>query len=236
MSGNINGSVLSTVSLDGVTATVPLTPNGSVVAKAAPSVVNASKFSVAAGAVVYDNYAAVSGMWGATWGGAVVWTPSGTGSTGASYNIAAVTLANSLTGAEKIAVFWTAGGVAYRNYDGVISSLSGAGFTVTFPSGQTALPATGATVILATNIDADMTFNGNILQQLLITSTQPGLVNLMDGGSIVRRSSVIAAAGSYDGWPTAAGQTTPIAYTIAEARFYNNSIVNSVAYALALVG
>ena len=255
--GAIQGSSLQTVSLDSVTANMTVTPSGGSVAKGQAQFNNAGLFTVAGGASVYTNYfagqdgsgtnsgAAVSGMWGASTSVAVVWTPSGTGSNGSSYNIAAVTLANDLTGNELVAVSWVAGGVRYVVYDGVLSSVSGSGFTVTFPAGQKTLPATGTTVLISTNIDASVAFDGHYVDQLIATSTQIGQINLYDstptlryaGAGITAIGSVqspdIPAAGNYFG-VAYSSPTTLVAYTIATARFYNLSTTLAVASAVAL--
>ena len=256
--GALQGSGVQTASLDSVTASMAVTPTGGSVAKAQAQFNNAGLFTVAAGATVYTNYfagedgsgtnagEAVSGMWGASTAVAVVWTPSGTGSNGSSYNIAAVTLANSLTGNELIAVSWTTGGVTYVVYDGVISSLSGAGFTVTFPAGQKALPATGTSVIISTNIDAAMNFDADYVDQLLVTSTQQSQVILYDSTPAVRYAGAgITAIGSvqHPNIPVAnnffgvaySSPTVLVAYVIAVARFYNLSTTVAIASAVVLV-
>lgn len=255
--GAIQGSSVQSVSLDSVTANMTVTPSGGSVAKGQAQFNNAGLFTTAAGAVVYNNYfagedgsgtnagASVSGMWGASVSVAVVWTPSGTGSNGSSYNIAAVTLANSLTGNELIAVKWTAGGVDYVVYDGVISSLSGAGFTVTFPAGQKTLPATGTTMVISTNIDAAMNFDGHYVDQLIATSTQISQIALYDSTPTLRLAGIgitaigsvqspdIPAAGNYYG-VAYSSPTSLVAYTIATARFYNLTTTVAVAVAVAL--
>lgn len=256
--GAIQGSSVQTASLDSVTASMSVVPTGGSIAKGQAQFNNAGLFTVAGGAVVYNCFfggednsgtnagAAVSGMWGASTSVPVVWTPSGTGSNGGSYNIAAVTLANSLTGNELVAVSWTAGGVTYVVYDGVLSSVSGTGFTVTFPGGQEVLPVTGTTVLISTNIDANMTFNASYVDQLLVTSTQPAQVILYDstptlryaGAGITAIGSVqspnILTAGNYFGVANAT-PTVLVAYTIAVARFYNLSTTLAIASAVALI-
>ena len=247
MSGNIAGSSLNTVSLAGISATMQTAPQGSSAGIASWLAANAGLFTTAGGASVYNAYfggedgtgtnagASVSGMWGASWTGAVTWTVSGTGSSTSSYNIAAVTLANSLTGNELVAVSWVAAGVTYIVYDCVLSSLSGAGFTITAPAGQKTLPATGTTVTLATNMDAEFPGDLRVTDQILATASQMGHIALYDTTPVLRyanalttiasvQSPNIPAAGNF--WGVA--YTTPtlvVNYVVGLARYYNLSTV-----------
>ena len=125
------------------------------------------------------------------------------------------TIANSGTatfaGTEKVAVYWTVAGVNYYRYDCTISSGT-AQNTFTISSGTgTALPSGGQSVLVATNQDITdgVSITGNNIQQLIATSTQPGLVEWLNVTPTQDRLSAITAAGGYDTWPTAAGQLAP---------------------------
>ncbi len=125
------------------------------------------------------------------------------------------TIANSGTatfaGTEKVCVFWTVGGVNYYRYDCTISSgTSQNTFTISAGTG-TALPSGGQAVLVATNQDITdgVSITGNNVQQLLVTSSQPGLVEWLNATPAQDRLSLLSAANSYDTWPTAAGQSAP---------------------------
>ena len=146
------------------------------------------------------------------------------GSAGPSYAITApaplagtitsgtITLGASATfaGSEKVAVYWTVAGVNYYRYDVTIASGTGTSFALSGGTG-TALPSGAQAVSLAVNQDVtdDVSLTGNNVQQLLVTSTQPGLVEWLNATPTQDRLSYLPTAASYDTWPAAAGQSGP---------------------------
>jgi hypothetical protein len=148
------------------------------------------------------------------------------------------TSAAPIQGTETIALFWNGGYV----YDCTINSftgVAGAVLTVTFtvPGGQTALPVatTAGLVSINTDVTNSVSIVGSDLQMLLITSTQPGLCELLDSVPTQRRLSLIAAAGGSDVWPQTAGQAVPFSQTIVTARMYNNSQTQATMTVVALL-
>ncbi len=119
--------------------------------------------------------------------------------------------AATFAGTEKVAVFWTIAGVNYYRYDCTIAA--GTAQTAFALSGGTgsALPSSGQAVSLATNQDItdDVSITGNNVQQLLVTSTQIGLVEFNNSTPAQDRLSYIAIANSADAWSTAQGQAAP---------------------------
>jgi hypothetical protein len=141
--------------------------------------------------------------------------------------------AHGLAGTELVALFWDGGYV----YDCTVTVVNPNTLTITVPGGQTALPAANTPLLLAVAQDVtnSVSIVGSNLQQLLITSTQPGLCELLDSGPTQRRLSVLTAAAPADYWPTAAGQAVPFSQTVVKARMYNNSQTAAVMTAAALL-
>ena len=161
----------------------------------------------------------------------------------------------------KLAVFWTTNGGATLNacYDLSVSSASfvnptntatitqsggiptSGSFWASSGAAPSALPANGTLISVAVNIDLTQASqgvtipggSGGAIQQLLATSTQPGLIEwLKAAGSTQERLSAITAAGGYDTWPTAASQLGSLpsgggganwtsSDTVTVLRFYN---------------
>lgn len=212
MAGNINGTVSSTASLDGVTGTQPIQPNGSLIVKSAPTVQPAA-VAFSTWTKTSDTVATFSGL---------------TGSTFVNGNL--------------VAIFWAGGYVT----DALVSSASSSGFVATVSNlllsggstAQTTLPATNTPILVSLLTQATgLVIVGSDLDQLLIQSTQPALVELFDnaGSPVIRRTSVITMANGFDGWPTAAGQAVPFSATIVTANFYNNSTNTAVTQVVALL-
>ena len=84
------------------------------------------------------------------------------------------------------------------------------------------MPALNTSLLVATAQDVtnSVSIVGADIQQLLITSTQPGLCELLDATPAQQRLSVITAGGGFDSW---AGGTQPWTDTVVKARMYNNS-------------
>ncbi|MGO9111167.1 MAG: hypothetical protein ACLP9L_18235 [Thermoguttaceae bacterium] len=146
------------------------------------------------------------------------------------------TAAAPIQGTETIALFWPGGYV----YDATINSFTGtagAVLTVTFtvPGGQTALPAasTAGQIATAQDVTNSVSIVGADVQQLLITSTQPGICELLDATPAQQRLSVIAAAGAFDSW--AGGSSPPWTDTVVKARMYNNSLTTATMTVVALL-
>ena len=126
----------------------------------------------------------------------------------------AFTAASSVTyaGTEKVAVFWTIAGVNYYRYDCTITGGTGTAFTISGGSGS-ALPSGGQAVNVATNQDITgangLSLPGNNIQQLLVTSSQPSLVEWLSVTPTQERLSLIATANGCDTWPSSSGQSAP---------------------------
>jgi len=162
-----------------------------------------------------------------------------------------VTLSAAATfaGTEKVALYWTVAGVNYYRYDCTIAGGTGTTFAITGGSG-TALPTSGQAILLATNQDLTLAAQGvsilgDNLQQLLATSTQPGLVEWLSAAPAQQRLSFLPAGGSFDTWPTAAGQAAPpsggaganwtAATTVTTLRFWNFSTTTATMQVSALL-
>jgi hypothetical protein len=146
------------------------------------------------------------------------------------------TAAANIQGTETIALFWNGGYV----YDATINSFTGSAgavLTVTFtvPGGQTALPAatTAGQIATAQDVTNSVSIVGADVQQLLVTSTQPGLCELLDATPAQQRLSVITVAGGFDSW--AGGGSQPWTDTVVKARMYNNSTTAAVMTVAALL-
>ena len=124
----------------------------------------------------------------------------------------AITLGASATfaGSEKVAVYWTVAGVNFYRYDVTIASGTGTSFALSGGTG-TALPSGAQGVSLAVNQDVtdDVSLTGNNVQQLLVTSTQPGLVEWLNATPAQDRLSYLPAAGPYETWPSGPAQSGP---------------------------
>ena len=134
-----------------------------------------------------------------------------------------------------------------------VTSATGTGFTATasnliLPGGSTAqtlLPASNTPILVALQTQVTgLAINGPGLDQILITSTQSGLVELFDnsGTPVIRRTSIISAANGFDGFPSASGQTLSswtaagwTTQTVVTANFYNNSLNTAVMQVVALL-
>jgi len=141
--------------------------------------------------------------------------------------------AHGLAGTEKVALFWASSYV----YDCTVTVVDANTLTITVPGGQTALPAANTVMLLsvATDVTNSVTIVGSDLQMLLITSTQPGLCELLDSGPTQRRLSVLTFAGAADYWPTTAGQSVPFTQTVITCRMYNNSQTPATMTVVAMV-
>ena len=205
----ITGSVNSSMSLDGVTGSQSLAPTGTLIEKSSPLTL--------APALQCSTWARTSDT------------------------VAVFTVANTLSNGNKVAIFWAAGYVT----DAVVSLASSSGFTATvsnlvLPGGstaQTVLPLANTAVNIGLLTQATgLSIVGSALQQLLVQSTQPGLVELFDnsGTPVIRRTSIITTANGFDGWPTSAGQAVPFTQTIVTVNFYNNSANTAIMQVVAL--
>ncbi len=106
-----------------------------------------------------------------------------------------------------------AGGVSTLTLAGGSSTPTGAKYWASSGSAPTGLPASSTAVTVAINQDitdgisipaGSGTFN---IQQLIATSTQPGLVEwLTTATGNQERLSAILSAGAFDAWPTLAAQ------------------------------
>jgi hypothetical protein len=168
---------------------------------------------------------------------------------------------NSVAAAQKVSVFWNVAGVLNACYDAAVASVSyntpstgltqvtltqsggtgqptGALYYASSGSAPTLLPVNGTAITLA--IGQDITDGVSIpggtganIQQLMATSTQPGLFNwLTASGGTQERLSAILAAGAFDTWPTASSQLGSLpsgsaglawtsAQTVTDIRCYN---------------
>jgi len=170
---------------------------------------------------------------------------------------------STVVAAQKVCVFWTTSGGTILNacYDATVASVSyntpssglttvtltqsgGTGqptsalYYASSGSAPTALPTNGTAITLA--IGQDITDGvsipggtGTNIQQLIATSTQPGLVDWLtaSGGSQERLSAILASS-AFDTWPTSSSQlgslptggsgaTWGSAQTVTDIRCYN---------------
>ncbi|MGO8691632.1 MAG: hypothetical protein ACLQLG_18590 [Thermoguttaceae bacterium] len=135
--------------------------------------------------------------------------------------------------AQTVAVFWYVLGVLHAVYDIAVSSVTspGAAETVALDmtgakylvSGDTGLPAnaTAITVAVAQDVTDGVSITGANLQQLLATSSQPGIVEWLDATPATQRVSTISAAQGLDTWPSGANQAQPWTDTVVKIRCYN---------------
>jgi hypothetical protein len=135
-----------------------------------------------------------------------------------------------LQGTEMLAIFWADGTYItdIPNTDwSITAGTAGAATAITItalPGSQTldALNTYGI-VAPAQNVTNSVSIVGSDAQMLLITSTQPGLCELLAGGTVELTAVIVTANGFYS-WPQYSGQTNPISgSTITVARMYNNS-------------
>ena len=206
----ITGSVNSSASLDGVTGSQPLAPTGTLIQKSSPMNLPS---------------ALACSTWART-----------------SDTVGVFTVANTFSNGDKVAIFWDSGWVT----DAVVSVASDTVFTATvsnrvLPGGstaQTVLPAANTPVNISKLTQATgLNIVGSDLDQLLVQSTQPGLVELFDnaGTPVIRRTSVITTPNGFDGWPASAGEAIPFTQTIVTANFYNNSLNTAITQVVALL-
>jgi hypothetical protein len=90
-------------------------------------------------------------------------------------------------------------------------------------------------VSVAQDITVGVDIVGANLQQLQISSTQPGLIELFDATPTERLIVGLPLATSFYAWPTSLGQSVPFSQTITKVRFYNNSAAAANANCLALM-
>lgn len=220
MAGNITGSMNSTATLDGVTGTNPIAPNGSLVIKSAPTVLPVAVAFSTTYTKTSDTIADFAGL---------------TGSTFDNGNI--------------VAIFWTGG----YCLNGLVSAAGATAFKVTFsalvlPGGataQTVLPASGTALKVSLRTQTtDMVIDGSDLDQIILTSTQPGAIMLYDatGTPVCRRIGIITSNNGFDGFPNVVGQTLSqwtstgwVDEEVVTINFYNNSIALAVAQVVALL-
>ena len=211
MAGAINGSINSSASLDGVSGSQPLSPNGSRIEKAAPG--------PQAAAIQCSTWSRTSDTVG-------VFTVANTFSDG---DLVAIFWASGYVTDAILSLTTTAhftATVANRNL-----LVGGSTAQTVLPAGDTPVNISKLTQVTGLNIV------GSALQQLLIQSTQAALVELFDntGTPVLCRTSVITTNNGFDGWPTQAGQAVPFTNTIVTANFYNNSTNTAITQVVALV-
>jgi hypothetical protein len=161
----------------------------------------------------------------------------------------------SLTNGQTLAIFWTVGGVVNACYDVTVASVSTAspndtvtltGASSTPTGGQyyaasdsapTTLPANATAILIsvATDVTVGVDIVGANLQQLQISSNQPGLVELFDAVPTERLVAGLPSSSSFYAWPTSLGQSVPFSQTVTKVRFYNNSLNAAQANCLALM-
>ena len=211
----ILGSVNSSASLDGVSGSQPLAPQGTLIQKSSPMALPP---------------ALPCTTWART-----------------SNTVGVFTVANTLVNGNKVAVSWVdSSGNQQYCADGVVST-QGASPTITFSArnllvggstAQTVLPAANYPVLISLLTQATgLNIIGSDLDQLLIQSTQPALVELFDntGTPVLCRTSVITTNNGFDGWPTTQGQAVPFSNTIVTANFYNMSVNTAITQVVALL-
>ena len=198
------GSVVSSVSLDSVTASMSIVPVSSVVNKAnvnlPVAVANATWINSGSNlvaTVTLDNDPAL------------------------------------FSDGDRVAIYWAAGAMVYGLVSSSGATSFVATFSAT-QNGAVVLPATNTAIkISKATIVVDVTFVGNNMVQFIYTSTQPGSLLLFDAGNTMRLYKTLASANDYYGWPLAAGDlasaTVPGNFTITYAHLYNNSITAAVA-------
>jgi hypothetical protein len=137
------------------------------------------------------------------------------------------------TTSSIVAVFWLAAGVLQACYDLAVASVSFSTPTNTLTvtqsgsvpttgkfwaasgSAPTALPANGTPITAAINQDVTLGVSinsgtGANIQQLIATSTQPGLIEWCNNASnspTSQRLSAILTSGAFDTWPIQASQS-----------------------------
>jgi hypothetical protein len=130
-----------------------------------------------------------------------------------------------LAGTERLGVFWTGG----RAYQVSITGHTANTITISCAAGDN-LPAqdTAVNVSVCQEVTG-LSFAGSSLAQLLITSTQPGLVELFSSGPTSRLAVDLLSVNDYYNWPSYSGQSAPFSQTIITADFYNNSTSQATA-------
>jgi hypothetical protein len=141
-----------------------------------------------------------------------------------------------LASGNTVAVFWFVGAVLHAMYDVTINTITSPGaaetvlLTVTtakfLVAGDTTLPAnaTAITIAVAQDVTDGVAIVYSTLQMLVVTSAQPGMVELLDAVPTTQRASSIAAGGNFDAWIT--GTTAdPLTANVVKCRFYNQAIV-----------
>jgi hypothetical protein len=150
-------------------------------------------------------------------------------------------------GSAFLAIFWVSGGVLQCCYNVTISGFSansgtdsitltgasatptGAKYYAASGSAPTQLPANSTPISVAVNQDITDGVSipggtGQYIQQLLATSTQPGLIEwLKASGSTQERLSAILAAGNEDTWPTQSNQVGSLPTGSASANNWTTS-------------
>jgi len=201
MTANIQGSVLSSVSLDGCSASMILNPMS--------NVVNHANVVIAAGVTT------------------TTWVNSGSNLI-ATITISNPGTAIYVDG-QKVAMYWSTGGktegvISAANTTSFVATFpAGTGWGTGV--GALTLPATNTSCVLsiATEI-VDMTFNGTNCVQLLITSTQPGSC-VLRATTVVQLEKYLTNAGDFYNYPTATGEASPVTGdAITNAAVYNNSL------------
>jgi hypothetical protein len=210
MAGNILGSVNFSASLDSVTGSQPLQPNGSLIVKSAPMPQVAAK-PCATWVKTSDTVATITCANTFSDGNevAIFWDGG--------YVVDAVV--SSATSGSFVAT---------------VSNLNLPGGS----TAQTVLPATNTPILISILTQATgLNILGSELDMLLIQSTQPALVELFDnsGTPVIRRTSIINSTNGMDVYPTAVGQAVPFSQTIATANFYNNSTNTAITQVVALL-
>ena len=130
---------------------------------------------------------------------ALFWTTSGDTILNCAYNI-------------TMSACTPSGGVDAITCTGGTSNPTGAKYYASSGAAPTTLPANGTPITLALNQDITDGVSipggtGQYIQQLIATSTQPGLVDwLKASGSTEERLSAILSSGAFDTWPTSSSQ------------------------------
>jgi hypothetical protein len=139
-----------------------------------------------------------------------------------------------LAGTETLAVFWT-GGYAWKV---TITSQTTNSITVSAAAG-TAFPAGTTAVNVAVGQPiTDLSMIGSNLQELIISSTQTALVDLLDSVPTSRLTELVGPSNGNPGpyiWPQTAGESTPFSQTIVDVMVYNNSTQSAVFTLLAVM-
>lgn len=156
-----------------------------------------------------------------------------TENTGGGAVISGLATGHGITTANKVAAFWTIGGVNYYRIGMTVSAYTANSITVTYATGSgTAYPSGAAQAVVVSPAVAlvDVSFTGSELNQLVVNSDQIAVADFLDGSSaslVANGISIGTANIPYCFIDSDTSVARPFTGVVASVNCYNGSIIDA---------